>query len=348
MKINKKYLIGIVVIILLVIGFSLSKDDSADNQKIVAILPMTGTSAQHGEWAKRGIEMAIRDQKSSVQLIIEDSIADPKNALSIVNKYKSDESVSGIFALGSPVAMAIAPIANEISVPTFSIVSAPAYSTPNDFTFRINGTTEIEMGAIKKLIESEGGKRIAIVYLENDYGKGLYQTAKKTFATSTIVAEEGFQITSTDLRTQIAKIKATDPDAIFVAAWAKEVGLAVKQIRELGLDAPIYCASACDNPDVVNVSGVYSEGLKIVSPSAKVSEDFGAKYFAEFNEKPNFVTLRNYNAATVLIQAIKACDSGDTECIRKEVSQNKSFDQFGDLSDEYQVSEVVGGKIVVK
>ena len=309
---------------------------------------MTGTSAQHGEWAKRGIEMAIRDEKSSIQLIIEDSIADPKNALSIVNKYRNDEYVSGIFALGSPVAMAISPVVNEISIPTFSIVSAPAYSTPDDFTFRINGTTDIEMGAVKKLIDSDGRQRIAIIYLENDYGKGLYQTVKKVFAPSSIVAEEGFQITSSDLRTQIAKIKAANPDAIFIAAWAKEVGLAVKQIRELELDTPIYCASACDNPDVVAVSGKYSEGLKIVSPSTKVSEEFGAEYFKEFNEKPNFVTLGYYNATRILIRAIKECDMGDGECVRKEVSKDVSFDQFGDLTDEYQVSEVVNGEIVVK
>lgn len=351
---NKYYLIAIIVIIVFFGGWSLSNKNKSSGDSVLAILPLTGPNSQHGEWAKRGMQMA--SEGKNLNIIFEDSQLDAKKALSIMNQYKNNKNIKAVFTLGSPVAMAIAPIVNENKIPTFSIVSAPPYSSPNDYTFRINGTTDVEMAAIKDVILKDGKKRIAVVYLNNDYGKGLLDTLNKTFDKNIIITEEGFLPTDTDLRSQIIKVKNTNPDAIFVASWGKEAGIFVKQARELGVNTKIYCGSACYSPELVNMAGKSADGVVIISPSTKTSEEFSKTYFEKNKEFPNYVTTRNYDSMKIVLSALEKCTTGDKNvCIKDYISGIKdypgliypiNFDVNGDLLDQYQVSVVVDGKIV--
>jgi len=352
---NKKISVGLLVVVLILIGVVFSNKKNADD-RVLAILPLTGANAQHGEWAKRGIQMAIGNK--SIEVIYEDSQLDPKKAISIINQYKNDSSIKAIFALGSPVAMAIAPSVNENKIPTFSIVSAPAYSTPDDYTFRINGTTDIEMGTVKDELYAQNKKKIAIVYLNNDYGKGLLTTFKKVIDPSYIVSEEGFLQTDTDLRSQILKIKNTNPDSIFIASWGKEAGIFIKQARELGLDTQIFCGSACYSPELIDIAGEFANGVVIISPSTKTSESFAKNYFEIYKEAPNYVTTRNYDAMNLLLDAFGKCSEEDNRsCIKDYIASVKdykglvypiNFDTNGDLIDQYQISFVDKGQIVTK
>jgi branched-chain amino acid transport system substrate-binding protein len=351
---NKLYWIAAIVIIVFIVVFS-GWNNNSGKDRVLAILPLSGSNSQHGEWAKRGLQLA--SEGKNLEIIFEDSQLDAKKAISIINQYKNDKSIRAVFSLGSPVAMAIAPVVNESKIPTFSIVAAPPYSTPNDYTFRINGTTDVEMSTIKSTILKDGKKRVAVIYLNNDYGKGIADAFTKNFDKDNIVASEGFLPTDTDLRSQIIKIKNANPDVIFIASWGKEAGIFVKQARELGVNTKIYCGSACYSPELINMAGQYAEGVIIISPSVLlVNKDFGTSYLEKYKEAPNYVTTRNYDSMKILISSLDKCTTGDKNlCIKDYVAGIKdypgltysiNFDTNGDLQDQYQVSTVADGKFV--
>lgn len=339
------------VIVIIIIGSYAKKED-----KILAILPLSGANSQHGEWAKRGIDMAIKNHKTNLKVVYEDSQLDAKKAISIINQYKTDKSVLSVVSLGSPVAMAISPIVNEYAIPTFSIVSAPAYSSPNDYTFRINGTAAVEMSAIKNEITNGDAKRIAIVYLNNDYGRGLDASFKNVISSNLIVAEEGFLQTDTNLRSQIIKIKNSNPDKIFIASWGKEAGIFIKQAREMGVTSEIVCGSACYSPELITSAGKAADGVVIVAPSINTNQEFKDKYFSLYHEKPNYVTTRAYDATGLVIESLNKCEN-NRECIKNYIANISNynglifpikFDQNGDLLDQYQTFVIKDGDFVSK
>lgn len=185
----------------------------------------------------------------------------------------------------------------------------------------------------------------------------LYNHSDVSNDKGNIITEEGFLPTDTDLRSQIIKIRNTNPDAIFIASWGKEAGIFVKQARELGVTTKIYCGSACYSPELINMAGQYAEGVTVVSPSIKTTEDFSKSYFETYKETPNYVTTRNYDSMKILISSLEKCDASENKnlCIKDYISGIKdypglvyaiNFDINGDLLDQYQVASVVDGKFV--
>ncbi len=85
-------------------------------------------------------------------------------------------------------------------------------------------------------------KNVAI-FADNasDYAKGLAKSFKETITKNggTVVKEEAYVAKDTDFRTQLTNIKAANPDFIFIPGYYEEVGLIVKQAREMGITVPL-------------------------------------------------------------------------------------------------------------
>ncbi len=361
---NKTIFVGlsIVVLVVLISFLTYGNRGSSSNKneiRIAALLPLTGTSAIHGEYAKRGIEMAVDELKTEVNVVpvFDDTQMDPKIAVSDFNK-ETQSGVNAILSLGSPVAMAIKPLSSNSKTLLMSIVSAPAYSSPNDYTFRINGTATLEMDNILNTINDLGITKLAVVYQNDDYGRGLLSSLKRVYDRP-LSSEEGFLPDSTDMRTLLTKVKASHPDGIFVAAYAKSVGLVMKQSKDLGIKVTFICGSACDNPDLLTSGGSNADGLIIVSPTPNAHASFADKYSSLYGEDTNFVSIRMYDAVKMIVSAVQECQkSSDMKmCLKDQMHSVKdfpgaafavNFDQNGDMQDQFVQKTVKDGKIVLK
>ena len=356
--------IGVIIVVLIIVFgiyyFGFRKSESDLSKTIIAILPLTGSSAVHGEYSRRGIDLALKDLPAgnNVRVIFEDSQMDPKSAISEFNKDVTQNITPAVLSLGSPVAMALAPIAIKDKTVLMSIVSAPAYSSLNNYTFRINGTAEYEMDNVLQTIKSLGIKRLAVIYQNDDYGSGILKSLKQKYG-QTLVAEEGFLPSATDMRSQLTKIKSSNPDGIFVAAYAQVVGIVAKQAKELNIQSSLICGSACDNPDLIKIGGVSAEGVIVVAPSPKANSIFEEKYKAIYKEEPNFVSIRMYDAVKLLADAMNVCtgNSNYTSCLKDTIHNVKdfpgaafpvNFDQNGDLQDVFVTKIVTNGVLTVQ
>lgn len=101
-------------------------------------------------------------------------------------------------------------------------------------------------------------KNVAI-FADNasDYAKGLAKSFKETITKNggTVVKEEAYVAKDTDFRTQLTNIKAANPDFIFIPGYYEEVGLIVKQAREMGITVPLMGADGWDSPTLVELAG---------------------------------------------------------------------------------------------
>ena len=101
--------------------------------------------------------------------------------------------------------------------------------------------------------------KTAAVFADNasDYAKGLAASFKETFeaAGGTIVAEESYIAKDTDFRSTLTRIKSANPEFVFIPGYYEEVGLIVKQAREMGINVPLMGGDGWDSPTLVELAG---------------------------------------------------------------------------------------------
>ena len=361
----KKYIwVVVLAVIIIVIAVSNSKSNpkGKDNKRtIVAILPLSGPIAYTGELAKRGIDMAMNDlpAASKVKVIYEDAHGDPKIAVSTFSKDVIQDGASVSIALGSPIAMALLPLANENKVVLMSIASASTYVSLDGYTFRLSGSADVEMDNIIDNINKLNVNKLAVIYQNDDYGRGLLNSLKAKYKKS-LVAEEGFLPGSSDMRTELTKIKAANPDGIFVATYAPTAGVIAKQAMALEIKSTLMCGSACDIADLVKSGGASVEGFVVTAPTAVTSSVLEQKYKDLYNnDKIGYVTTRNYDAINLIARAMDMCsnDSDYGKCLKDNLHSVKdfpgtsfsiNFDNNGNINDSFVVKKVVNGVLKVQ
>lgn len=364
-----KTVVWIVVLALVVWGLSSlsgKKEDTSVNDKpikIGVILPLTGPIASAGEFAKQGVERAVADLISAggnLEVIFEDNGYDSKIGLGAYNKLKIVDNVDAVVVFGSPVAMPLIPIVNVDEIPMLALTASPAYSTPDDYAFRIVGTADKEAQVTADvLIDKLGKKRIAVLYLNNDYGFGALASFKKYVSDrANIVAEESSAPGQTDYRSQLAKIKSTNPEAIFLATLYREAGAILKQAKEVGINVPIMCGQPCDVPELFSVAGPAAEGLLVVAPTNNAPEEFVERYRNVYGQDfMSYLTLRHYDAIKILAKVGEGCINSNYsgECLKEKLddlsdfpglSYQVSFDENGDINDQSTVQIANDGKYV--
>ncbi len=372
-----KSILVVVILILVAWIVSSASDSQAKAIKLGAILALTGSGADQGEWVKRGIELALDEagDRSAVpiEVIYEDSAGDPKLAISAYNKLRSEHKIPVVFTWGSGVGIALTPLVNQDKVIQMGVATAAnAYSTPNDFTFRIFPRADEEAAFLANATLNQlAVNKIAILRINNDYGQGSADAFKKFYEESggEVVAEDVFAPGASDFRTQLTKLKTTSPKLIYLATYPKEGGLLLRQAKEFGIKSDFIASVAIlGGKDFFNTAGESADGLivvtsvpELVSSQDNAVQDFVSHYREKYQETlgaQHLYTARAYDAMKIVVAAIYSCGKKidiDTECLRDHlygvrdypgVSGTISFDRNGDVSSLFNLQRIRGGKFV--
>jgi branched-chain amino acid transport system substrate-binding protein len=131
-----------------------------------------------------------------------------------------------------------------------------------------------------------------------------------------------------DFKTQISKLLATQPDAIFLAGYGTAGGILIKQLREMSYNGEIFGI-----PEIVTTNTVEAaqEAMdKVIfpdyAPDYKAGEaaEFRAKYLSSFNKEPGADSLLAYEGARILLYAIEQTD-GSKEAVRSYICTLSNF-----------------------
>jgi branched-chain amino acid transport system substrate-binding protein len=300
--------------------------------------PITGTLANLGTQAYQGAILAAEQYNEKggvlgrkIEVIVYDSKCVPAEGVSAARKLIIDEGVVAIIGqVCSSVTLAAMPLLQEYEVVGITETSTSPKITQgagvggNDWMFRINLPDDINGWVYGKLIVKLGGKRIAMLAVDDDWGRGCVEGFSKT------IIEEGGEVVSVDYYVEgevyftpvLTKMAGLNPDAFFITARTETGAIIAKQIYELGIDIPIFVQGdvICDTfLDMVGPE--VAEGIMACQswyPEANPpSREFEEAFLERWGWRPWEPAGYGYIAMTALIEAIKASGDATSDGIRR-------------------------------
>jgi len=147
----------------------------------------------------------------------------------------------------------------------------------------------------------------------------------------TMTAFETYTTGDRDFSAQLTKIKASNPDIIFLPAYYNDVPLVVAQAKRLGVKAPFLGSDAWSSPQLITLSqgaveGYYFANHYAVDSASPVAQQFITKYKARYGALPDDVAALTYDAFGLLFQALKQAGKPDREALRAALANISRYD----------------------
>lgn len=325
-------------------------EKKADTIKVGANLEMTGGSASYGISSKNAIELAFKEinEKGGIngkqlELVVADNKSEAAEATNAMQKLVSQDNVVAVIGpnLSSSVIAASA-INNSAKVLDIAPMATNPYVTVDqasgktkDFNYRTCFIDPFQGTVMAKFATAELGVGNAAILIDNssDYAKGLAQFFKENFVKEggAVTAEESYLQKDTDFKATLTKIKATNPDFLYVPGYYQEVGLIVKQARELGMNMPIAGGDGWDSAKMPEIAGAaalnntYFSSLYSPEDSSDINKNFVAAYEKAYGQKPDVFAALSYDSALLVAEAIKNAGSTDPAKISEAMAKINGF-----------------------
>jgi branched-chain amino acid transport system substrate-binding protein len=340
--------------------------------KIGHVGPMTGQIAHLGKDNENGARLAVEQaNEAKIKLggkdvrfvfVAEDDQADPKVGTTVAQKLV-DAKVAGVVGhLNSGTSIPASPIYNGAGIPVISGSATNPKLTEQGFKtqFRVVGRDDQQGPAIASYLAANNKpKTVAVIDDATAYGEGLANEVEKTLKAAKVAVlprEKGTDKT-TDWKAILTKLKGRNPDAIFYGGMDATGGPLMKQGRELGIKAVFAFGDGACTDEMSKLAGPAAEGLLCSQagiPVAAADKAFLDAYKKKFSADPILYAPFTYDAANMLIAAMRKADSADpakylpelAKMTYKGASGEISFDDKGDRKNaEMTIFTMKGGKI---
>ncbi|WP_174875124.1 branched-chain amino acid ABC transporter substrate-binding protein [Vogesella oryzae] len=345
-------------------GQDASATTPAASGKVVRIgsaNPLTGPFAHWGRDADNGVKLAVDEanaegvtlngEKATFEVVSEDDQADPKTATQVAQRFLDNGVVAVVGHLTSGAAIPASRIYSDAGIPMVAgSVTSPKFTQQGyNNTFRIIANDLQQGQALAKFAVSElKMKNIAIIDDRTTYGQGLADDFAKAVeaAGGTIVKREYTTNTATDFMAILTSLKAAKPELLFYGGMDAQAGPLVKQMRKLGMTTRFMGADGVNTAEFAKLAGTAAEGA--YASSAGASKElmpgfaaFNDKYKAKFGSEIQAYAPYTYDAAKVLIDAMKRAGSADPKKFLPEISKTQlqgvtgpiAFESNGDVKN---------------
>lgn len=245
-------LIWIVVALIVIVGgwMLLGGQDAQPSEtgpvKIGVIGPFTGDATSYGEPMQKTIQLAVDEINAQggingreVQIVFEDGKCDSTAAVNAARKLVDVDGVEAIiggFCSGETIPAV--PIAEAGKVLLFSpSASSPALTGISPFFVRDYPSDAAQGKVLADLAyNKKNWKKVAVIQEQTDYAAGVYKAFNDSFTPlGGVTIKEEFATSATDFRSTLTKLKAENPDALFIDTQTSAASERVlKQLAELG------------------------------------------------------------------------------------------------------------------
>lgn len=346
---------------------------AGDTIKIGANLEMTGNNATFGKSASNGAKLAIKQINDNggvlgkkLALVVADNKSEAAEAANAMQKLITQDKVVAVIApIASSSVIAGAQVNQDNKVlaisPTASnpkVTVDPATNKVRDFMFRAAFIDPFQGSVMANFATKTLKAKTAAIYIDNssDYAKGLGQFFKETFIKNggQIVAEEAYLAKDTDFKATLTKIKVSNADVIFVPGYYQEVGMLIKQAREIGLMMPILGGDGWDSAKLPEIAGPQALNNTFFanhyspddnSPAIKT---FVEAYKKEYNETPDAFAALSYDATMMVIEAMKRANNVDTVKIKDELAKTKEYAAVSGLITLNETHDAVKSAVIIE
>jgi len=341
---------------------------------IGSVAPLTGGIAHLGKDNENGARLAVEEANAAkiriggkdvvFELVAHDDQADPKVGTTVAQKLV-DAKVAGVVGhLNSGVTIPASAIYNGANPPIPMITGSATNPklTEQGFrnVFRVVGRDDQQGPAIASYLAANAKPKLAAVIDDaTAYGEGLANEVEKTLkaaGVNVLPRERGTDKTA-DWKATLTKVKGRSPDAVFYGGMDATAGPLLKQGRELGIKAVFAFGDGACTDNMKQLAGDAAEGLLCSQagiPPQAASKKFLDAYKKRFSIEPILYSPFTYDAANLLIEAMKKVNSADPAKYLPELQKMEfsgatgriAFDAKGDRSDaEMTIFTIKGGKL---
>ena len=325
----------------------------APSVKIGLNAELTGEMPAVGASSKNGAELFVGQVNASggldvggKKLPIDLEIGD--------NGAKSDQSrtvAQRLISQGNALIM-VGPNASSCAIPaaivaeTFKCPMITPWSTnpkttvdesgkPKNYVFRACFVDTFEAQVLAKFVmKTLGAKTAAVLYdVASEAPTAQSGLFKEVFEKDggKVVAFETYTTGDRDFSAQLTKIKAANPDVIFLPTYYNDAAGVARQARQQGITVPLVGSDAWSSPEIIKLGGESVEGsyfcnhfsTDIATPAAKKFVD---DYTAKFGRAPDDVAALTYDALGLACEAIKNAGVMDREAVRNALAGIAKFD----------------------
>jgi len=337
--------------------------------RIGAAGPMTGDQSKMGIDLRNGVELAVQEWNEKggvlgkkIQLVSGDDQADPKQAVSIANKFINQKVNAVVGHWNSNCSINASTYYNTANIVSVSPASTNPRLTRQGYktVFRVCGTDDQQGGvAAEFVLKTMKPKRVAVLHDNTTYGKGLADFFKQVIEKDVqVVYYDGIQTKDPDYKAVLTLIKDKNPDVYFFGGVYPEAGRLVRQAKEVGMNISMVTGDGVYDPTFINIAGKSAEGTYVTfgkDPSGlATSKSFNDRYSAKYGP-PGPYSIYAYDAANIILTAFQKTGKTDGLTVAEYMSKNTfsgafgeiSFDKNGDVTRApYVVWRVAGGKFV--
>jgi len=328
--------------------------------KIGHVAPLTGGIAHLGKDNENGARMAVDEinaaggvdaggTKVKLELVAEDDKADPKEGTLAAQKLVDAGVVAVVGHLNSGTSIPASKIYSDASITQISPSATNPRYTEQGFktTFRVVANDNQQGAVLANFAATEmKAKTIAIIDDRTAYGQGLADVVERVAKEKNlkIVAREFTNDKATDFNAILTKVRAAKPDVIMYGGMDATAGPMAKQMKQLGIKAPLLAGDGVCSPEFIKLAGD-AAGVLTCSMAGEAVEklakgaDFTAKYKAKFNQDVQIYSPYSYDAVYVIADAIKRAGKADRAAITAAmpatnypgVTGTVAFDEKGDI-----------------
>jgi len=341
--------------------------------KIYGLVELSGTGATSGTNFNDGVKLAVKEINAAggvlgrrIEYTPSDTQSQPQIAKALAVRAVDDGAyvvMGPVFSGSILVSMAET---RRAEIPNFTGGEAAAITQQgNPYIFRSSFTQANAMPKVARYLkDSVKAKTVALIWVNNDFGKGGRDVFVKTLEPMGIkvVADVSTDPGQVDFSAAVLKARQANADALFVYCNEEESARALRELRKQGYDKPIIGETVLTSQKVIELAGdaangaVAHVGLTADAPGPRI-RDFAAKFQKEYNYKPDHNGLKGYTAMYVVKAVSEKVGKLDPKAFAnamhgvalsaKEhpgILMDVSFDKNGDLDRESFMTKVVNGK----
>jgi branched-chain amino acid transport system substrate-binding protein len=323
--------------------------------RIGALLGLTDKGNWNATVMQRGILMAVDEINAKggidgikVEAAIEDHQGVPRVGVDALQRLRARYDIQAVLLSYSAVALACAPICEENKIfmldggsVSDSLVGRFSY------LFHNRAVATVLARAALTIPKQQNLKKMAIMAASTDDGQSLLRISEADWKAygGTIVAAEQALSTASNIDTQIAKLRTSNPDFLAVWEFSPGPGLVLKRAREFGMKQPIIGVEY--TAEIAKVAGQYADGFQFASdyfnPDAEDAwpKRFAAAYRAKYGANPEVYAANYYEGIYTIAELIRRARAGGGSYFTGERLRQV-------LLADPKVPSVYGGNLVFK
>ena len=321
---------------------------AADTIKVGSFLAVTGGASFLGDPELKTLQMYVEEVNAKggvdgrqVELVHYDTGGQAKEAVNFVKRLIKKDGVDVIVG-GSTTGttMAVVDIVEADGVPLISLAGGvPIVEPVKKWVFKTPHTDRMAAAKIFEDMKKRGISKVALITGDGGFdksGRAQCQALAPEYGIE-IVADESYGNKDTDMTAQLTKIRGTDAEAILNFGFGAAPAIVTKNIRQLGIELPIYQSHGVASKTFIELAGSAAEGVRLPAAALVVAEQlpdsdpqkavlvaYKSKYEAAHGPVSTFGG-HAYDGLFIALEAIDRADSTDKEKVRGEIEKTSGF-----------------------